>query len=384
MQFHVPGCRPPPSDEINAKMLHFTYAGLHRGELSHASLLAAARAWGANRGGLLEYVTGCEKHTAPADPSRDEHFHAYFMFGKKVHLGNRRTSTLFDLRGRHNRVLHPEIQSVGGLPGDRQRVIEYDMKDGDWKGELRSQIVRNKAFTERVGSDNDDDDDDSNEADAESDPKNRWANRLLQASSVRDGMQRLAEEAPHVYFTMGTRIQPMLEQYVGNPDDQVFTLADFTMPQLDLDIPVVLHGKSGTGKSEFAAAHFAHPLIVRTRDDLKHATFNTDGIIFDDMDFASWGVEEVIHLLSMDKNRSIPARYTNAHLAAHTPLIFTTNKSKGKIFPRAKEKEQRRAIKRRHRCVNVRTSLARLGRPFTAAEMAQRRSAGQNGPQGPH
>ena len=92
---------------------------------------------------------------AAADPSRDEHFHCYFSFGKKVHLSNRRTSTVFDLPGRGGRRLHPEIQSVGNLPGARQRVIEYDMKDGDWRGELREQLVRDKPLRQPVGSDDD-------------------------------------------------------------------------------------------------------------------------------------------------------------------------------------------------------------------------------------
>ena len=47
--------------------------------------------------------------------------------------------------------MHPEIQSVGNLPGDRQRVIEYDMKDGDWRGELRTQLVRNDPQRTRYG-----------------------------------------------------------------------------------------------------------------------------------------------------------------------------------------------------------------------------------------
>ena len=139
------------------------------------------------------------------------------------------------------------------------------------------------------------------------------------------------------------------------------------------------YGPSGTGKTEYAAAHFDSPLVVRRRDDLKRATFHTDGIIFDDMTFKEWEVEEVIHLLSIEKNRSISARYTDAELPA---FIFTTNKKRGKIFPRARG-EQKRAIARRHRCVEVRGPLQQLGRALTAQELQARRSAGRNGPQGP-
>ena len=208
MQFHIPGCRPEPSDELNAKGLHLTFAGLHRGELSHASLLQSARRWGQDRGGLLEYVTGRELHPQPADPRRDEHFHCFFAFGKKVHLTNRRTSQVFDLPGRGGRRLHPEIQSVGNLPGDRQRVIEYDMKDGDWRGELREQLVRDKPLRQPVGSD----DDGSVDDEPEKGGAPTWARRLQQAANVRVGMQRLFEESPHIYFTQGSRIEQMLMQ----------------------------------------------------------------------------------------------------------------------------------------------------------------------------
>ena len=45
--------------------------------------------------------------------------------------------------------------------------------------------------------------------------------------------------------------------------------------------------------------------------------------------------------------------------------------------------DQLSAIKRRYVEVEVRASLARLGRPLTAQEKLARREAGRNGPQGP-
>ena len=86
MQFAIPGCKPDPPLRLASKKLHLTYAALYPGELDHAKLLGAARQWGSTRQGLREYVTGREKHTQPADPQRDEHFHMYVAFGKKVDL----------------------------------------------------------------------------------------------------------------------------------------------------------------------------------------------------------------------------------------------------------------------------------------------------------
>ena len=69
---------------------------------------------------------GREKHPEPADPAKDEHFHIYLKFGKKYDLANRLQTTVFDLRGRGRRVLHPEIQAVKNTALDRERVINYD------------------------------------------------------------------------------------------------------------------------------------------------------------------------------------------------------------------------------------------------------------------
>jgi hypothetical protein len=141
MLFHIPGVAAVPSDIISAKMIHLTYAALNPGELTFDAILRAAKRWAVDREGLLEYTFGREKHSHPTDPLRDEHFHCYLMFGKKVNLRNRRLTTVFDLLGRGGRILHPEVQSVGTLPGDRERVIKYDMKDGDYVGELRTPLL---------------------------------------------------------------------------------------------------------------------------------------------------------------------------------------------------------------------------------------------------
>ena len=93
--------------------------------------------------------------------------------------------------------------------------------------------------------------------------------------------------------------------------------------------------------------------------------------------------EDTIGLLSMDKPRSLPARFHDAFIEADIPMIFTTNKKPKKIFPREEISKQRAAIKRRYVSVEVTSSLARLGRPMTPAEKRVRREAGRNGPQGP-
>ena len=76
----VPGCKVEPPARICSTKVHLTYAGLWRGELTHASILSEARRWAQTRHGLREYLIGCEKHVDPTIPGRDEHYHVYLRF----------------------------------------------------------------------------------------------------------------------------------------------------------------------------------------------------------------------------------------------------------------------------------------------------------------
>jgi len=172
-------------------------------------------------------------------------------------------------------------------------------------------------------------------------------------------MMWLADKYAHIYYLHGSRIEPMLVKRIGIPEPKLYTLDDFTMPKLSLELPTVLYGLTGCSKTEFALAHFDHPLII-----------------FDDMAFDDWTPEDMICLLEKEKPRSLPARYSDAFVDAGIPMIFTTNKKPRKLFTRARDRGQRAAIKRRYEAVEVTGSLAVLGRPLTAAEKRARREAG--------
>jgi hypothetical protein len=107
-------------NRIQARHFHLTFAALYPGELTFDVIRAAADGWAGERGNLIEWSCGREKHKEPADAERDEHFHIYIHYDVKIDVKNRRTTTIFDLDGQNRRVLHPEVQKVGGTPGDRR------------------------------------------------------------------------------------------------------------------------------------------------------------------------------------------------------------------------------------------------------------------------
>lgn len=97
---------------------------------------------------------------------------------------------------------------------------------------------------------------------------------------------------------------------------------------------LIVWGKSGTGKTEWALSHFANALMVSHMDTLR--SFDPlihDGIVFDDMSFGHMPREAAIHLLDWNHDRDIHARYSPARIPKHTRKIFTTNVDNGNIFP---------------------------------------------------
>jgi len=104
---------------------------------------------------------------------------------------------------------------------------------------------------------------------------------------------------------------------------------EFLPPRMDLQEDVrslIIVGKAGTGKTEYAKAHFKTPLFVTHMDVLLE--FNEkkhDGIIFDDMDFKHLPRTAQIHLVDWDNNRAIHCRYAVAKIPKHTRKIFCVN-----------------------------------------------------------
>lgn len=104
-----------------------------------------------------------------------------------------------------------------------------------------------------------------------------------------------------------------------------YLLDDFPWsPITDWSTSHVIWGPPGVGKTQFALAHFHHPLFVSHLDELKKFDGH-DGIVFDDMAFLHMPREAQIHLVDIEQPRSIHLRFENAVIPANTKKIFTTN-----------------------------------------------------------
>jgi len=112
-----------------------------------------------------------------------------------------------------------------------------------------------------------------------------------------------------------------------------YTMDQFNQPPQQFEgrsNNLLIWGPGGLGKTEYARAHFLHPLVVDTVDDLKHLTEEHDGVVWDDWDFTQeglkWPATKVIKALETNREVTLPARYYNATLPAGRKQIFTSNK----------------------------------------------------------
>lgn len=324
---------------VFAKTIWYTQAALEAGELTNAQVLQAFGTIqiGVNTYRLIEYSIGNELHSEPANPLRSHHKHAYLKYDRKLSIRDARYCELFDLRGRNGRVLHPQIESVGNTTRDKAQVVAYSQKDGDY---IASPALMH-ADPDRYEED--------------------WPEQLNAATSVWEGLNALMTNFPAVYYRDGPRITQMLEKRIGVSDATEFSLDDFTVPRIGAaemkKLAFVVHGEPGIGKTKFALSHFEHPLLISTIDDLKLISMRTDGLVFDDAVFNnphSRGLspEEMTHLLDVEHNRSISARYNDARIPKGMPRIFTTNSRMNDwdhIFPKGRNTAQQGGIDRRYK-----------------------------------
>lgn len=162
-------------------------------------------------------------------------------------------------------------------------------------------------------------------------------------------MRTIARE----HFSSWCRNRHALAEYSAmvNSERQIvkYDLGKFTLAPLSFANLAVywIYGPTGTGKTNYALAHFSKPLLVRHLDDLKSLDPTIhDGIVFDDMAFTHVPFSQVLNLTDVDFDSVIHCRFENAKIPAGTKRIFTHNTMNG-IYPDGITEDQRNAIDRR-------------------------------------
>lgn len=136
-----------------------------------------------------------------------------------------------------------------------------------------------------------------------------------------------------------------------------FSLTDYILPPLEFSKSVFLYGTSESGKTQYALAHFKHPLKVGDLDELYHE-FNRDfhdGLVFDEINLSEHKPETVIRLIDTEEDQTIRIRNFYATIPQNFPRIFVHNDFS--CYPPNISEQQHKAITRRLNIVEVKHSI---------------------------
>ena len=103
--------------------------------------------------------------------------------------------------------------------------------------------------------------------------------------------------------------------------------ASFLLRPPEVIRTLYIEGRAGIGKTEWAINMLPNPILVSTIDDLRHFDPAVHrSIVFDDYDFSTCPVEQLIHLFDWGRDRSIRCRYNDARIPARTPKVIIGNR----------------------------------------------------------
>jgi hypothetical protein len=268
---------------------------------------------------IKKYIIAQERHK-----DGDAHLHCYIMFENKVHRRNPRWADLEEkeliLTQSDNEEEEEEVMedlylsryyhfNDGGTVRNVEKVAKYCTKDGNYISNFWEPKVESLVFN---------------------------------LETKEEAIKMLKEKSPGLLLRSYNNIKNCLEDHYGatEPEEEKeklkpkYELEDFSMEALDLTLPVLIYGPSNCGKTQFAKAHFNAPLLVSHIETLRrYDPAIHDGIVFDDISFAHWPPESVIHLLDIEEERDLHMRYKVWKKPAGLKMIFTHNSGNGGSDP---------------------------------------------------
>lgn len=189
--------------------------------------------------------------------------------------------------------------------------------------------------------------------------QNAWSNELyadaLAKGSFNAAMSHIEQTDLTTYILHHKKLFAYFENKFAEGDKSRFKPEDFNRPLLKLPTKrtLVLIGPTGMGKTQFALAHFQHPLRVTNKQDwTRFKEGVTDGIVLDDVHFNTWQPNTILHTLDVENAVTQDVKYSSVRVPAGIPRIVCIN-SEAELFPEGIAPEKKAAILRRLEIVRI-------------------------------
>lgn len=315
-----------PPFRLAVEMVHLTYK-THMQETAVKAMLEA-------KGMLKIYSFVHEVGDEDEDyPTLYNHTHVFAYWTKRLDLTDCRT---FDVNG-----IHPAMTTRRSIQWAKQIVCRYhrghktEASGKEYYMEpvyINQQGVEDWKFAEEL-----------------------W-DRIAGALSLRDACLE-ADIVPRSTRDVDLIRRDAKKRKLNPPR---FRMDSFNLPPLDLSKPVLLHGPTHTGKTQYALAHFKNALLVTHHEGCRHFDPDVhDGIVFEDVTFDAWKDATVKHLLDMEVDFEMEMRHMSYVIPAGTKKIFTANSAH--IFlrqdPGPVDEAIRQAVTRRYRAMHIGDAL---------------------------
>lgn len=183
--------------------------------------------------------------------------------------------------------------------------------------------------------------------------QNAWSNELyaeaLSKGSFAAAMRYIEETDLTTYIMNHKRIYAYFENKFAAGDTSKFKPEQFNRPLFEIPAKktLVFIGPTGFGKTQFALAHFKHPLRVTNKNDwIRFQDGVTDGIVLDDVHFNTWQPNTILHTVDVENAVTQDVKYSSVRIPAGVPRIICIN-SEGELYPEDIAPEKKAAIARR-------------------------------------
>lgn len=189
--------------------------------------------------------------------------------------------------------------------------------------------------------------------------QNAWSNELyaeaLAKGSFNGAMQYIEQTDLTTYILHHKKLFAYFENKFAQGDQSKFKPEDFNRPLYPIPEKrtLVFIGPTGMGKTQFALAHFKHPLRVTNKQDwIRFQEGVTDGIVLDDVHFNHWQPNTILHTVDVENAVTQDVKYSSVRIPAGVPRIICIN-SEAELYPEGIAPEKKAAILRRLEIVRI-------------------------------